>query len=94
MIKPCLWPRIEFFSSGGQESRRLFVGQQQPFTFPIMYSVKIKALDFLLNRIFTLCYCQPYAHLALVPHRSSEGLEFHQWWQALGSLTKVAFKVP
>ena len=25
LIKPCLWPWIEFFSSGGQESRRLFV---------------------------------------------------------------------
>ena len=30
MVKPRLWPRIEFFSSGGQESQRLFV-QQQPF---------------------------------------------------------------
>ena len=27
----CLWPRIEFFSSGGQESRRLCMVQQQPF---------------------------------------------------------------
>ena len=31
MIKPRLWPQIEFFSSGGQESRRLCVVQQQPF---------------------------------------------------------------
>ena len=31
-IKPGLWPGIEFFSSRGQESPRLFVGQQQPFT--------------------------------------------------------------
>ena len=31
LIKPHLWPRIEFFSSRGQESQRLFV-QQQPFT--------------------------------------------------------------
>ena len=30
MIKPRLWPRIEFFS-GGQESRCLRVIQQQPF---------------------------------------------------------------
>ena len=30
MIKPRLWPQIEFFSSGGQESLRLFI-QQQPF---------------------------------------------------------------
>ena len=31
MIKPRLWPRIEF-SFGGQESRHLFMVQQQPFT--------------------------------------------------------------
>ena len=31
MIKPRLWPWIEFFSSGGQESQRIFVVQQQPF---------------------------------------------------------------
>ena len=30
MIKPRLWPWNEFFSSGGQESQRLFL-QQQPF---------------------------------------------------------------
>ena len=30
MIKPSLWPRIEF-SSGGQESQSLCVIQQQPF---------------------------------------------------------------
>ena len=30
-IKPHFWPRIEFFSSGGQESQCLFVCQQQPF---------------------------------------------------------------
>ena len=28
-IKPRLWPRIEFFSSRGQESQRLLVVQQQ-----------------------------------------------------------------
>ena len=33
VIKPRLWPQIEF-SSGGQESRRLFVVQQQPFIGP------------------------------------------------------------
>ena len=32
MIKARLWPRIEFFSSGGQESQCLRVNQQQPFT--------------------------------------------------------------
>ena len=32
MIKPRLWPQIEFFSSGGQESRCLCVIQQQPFS--------------------------------------------------------------
>ena len=32
-IKPCLWPRIEFFSSGGQESRCIRMIQQQPFSF-------------------------------------------------------------
>ena len=32
MIKPHLWPRIEFFSSRGQESQHLFVVQQQRFT--------------------------------------------------------------
>ena len=32
MIKPRLWPRIEFFSFGGQESQRLCVIQQQHFT--------------------------------------------------------------
>ena len=31
MIKTRLWPRIEFFSSGGQESGCLCVIQQQPF---------------------------------------------------------------
>ena len=31
MIKPRLWPRIEFFSSGGQKSWRFCMGQQQPF---------------------------------------------------------------
>ena len=31
MIKPRLWPRIEFFSSRGQKSRRLCAIQQQPF---------------------------------------------------------------
>ena len=31
MIKPRLWPRIEFFSSGDQESRHLCVIQQQRF---------------------------------------------------------------
>ena len=41
MIKPRLWPRIEFFSSGGQESRRLCVIQQQSFmvksmVFPVV----------------------------------------------------------
>ena len=30
-VKPRLWPRIEFFSSGGQESRCIHVIQQQPF---------------------------------------------------------------
>ena len=30
--QPCLWPWIEFFSSRGQESQRLFVVQQQPVT--------------------------------------------------------------
>ena len=30
-IKPRLWPGIEFFSSGGQESQCLRVIQQQPF---------------------------------------------------------------
>ena len=31
MIKPHLWPGIEFFSSGGQESRCIRMIQQQPF---------------------------------------------------------------
>ena len=31
VIKPCLWSRIEFFSSGGQESRCLHMMQQKPF---------------------------------------------------------------
>ena len=31
MIQPHLWPRIEFFSSGGQEPRRLCMIQKQPF---------------------------------------------------------------
>ena len=31
MIKPCLWPQIEFFSSRGQGSWPLCVIQQQPF---------------------------------------------------------------
>ena len=31
MIKPHLWPWIEFFSSGGQKSRHLCMVQQQPF---------------------------------------------------------------
>ena len=36
MIKPCLWPRIEFFSSRGQESQGLRVIQQQPFIHDIV----------------------------------------------------------
>ena len=32
MIKPRPWPWIEFSSSRGQESKRLFVGQQQTFS--------------------------------------------------------------
>ena len=32
MIKPRPWPWIEFFSSRGQESQRLFMGQQQHFS--------------------------------------------------------------
>ena len=32
VIKPHLWPQIKFFSSRGQESWRLCVIQQQPFT--------------------------------------------------------------
>ena len=42
MIKPRLWPQIEFFSSEGQESRRLCVIQQQPFMTlcdPVDYTV-------------------------------------------------------
>ena len=31
MIKPHVWPQIEFFSSGGQKSQRLCAIQQQPF---------------------------------------------------------------
>ena len=31
VVKPRLWPRIEFFSSRGQESWHLCVVQQQPF---------------------------------------------------------------
>ena len=31
-IKPRLWPQVEFFSSGGQESQCLFMVKQQPFT--------------------------------------------------------------
>ena len=36
MIKPRLWPRIEFFSSGGQESQCLRVIQQQPFNLEVI----------------------------------------------------------
>ena len=36
MIKPRLWPRVEFFSSGGQESWCIHVIQQQPFTSVII----------------------------------------------------------
>ena len=39
----CLWPWIEFFSSGGQESRRLFMVQQQPFN-PLDYK-EIKTVN-------------------------------------------------
>ena len=39
-IKPRLWPRIEFFSSGGQEFWHLFMGQQQAFTFRISYKIQ------------------------------------------------------
>ena len=35
-IKPRLWPRIEFFSSGGQESQRLCMIQQQPFIVTLL----------------------------------------------------------
>ena len=39
MIQPRLWPRIEFLSSGGQESWRLIV-QQQPFKEALQIPVK------------------------------------------------------
>ena len=31
VIKPCLWPQIEFFSSGSQESRSIFRGPATTF---------------------------------------------------------------
>ena len=36
-IKPCVWPRIEFFSSGGQESQCICV-IQQPFISRLSFS--------------------------------------------------------
>ena len=50
MIKPRLWPRIEFFSSRGQESQRLCVIQQQPFIGKVVYHIaswsNVKHCDF------------------------------------------------
>ena len=40
MIKPRLWPQIEFFS-GGQESQCLFVVQQQYFTDYYAYIISV-----------------------------------------------------
>ena len=44
MIKPCLWPRIEFFSSRGQESRHLCMMQQQPFSITNLIDMSLSKL--------------------------------------------------
>ena len=47
-IKPRLWPQIEFFSSGGQESRCIHVIQQQPFisfSNAWKWKMKVKSLS-------------------------------------------------
>ena len=59
MIKPRLWPRIEFFSSRDQESRRLCVIQQQPFILgarPRILQDKVKMLG-------ALVLCSPSEHV-------------------------------
>ena len=57
MIKPRLWPRIEFFFSGGQESWHLFVVQQQLFT---MQYCSLQHLTLLLSPVPSTtgcCFC-------------------------------------
>ena len=51
MIKSHLWPWIEFFSSGGQESQHLFVVQQQPFTLLSLSAVRSALTEWLVGSV-------------------------------------------
>ena len=55
MIKTRLWPWIEFFSSGGQESRHLFAVQQQPFTLLSLSAVRLALTEWLAGTQSSAC---------------------------------------
>ena len=57
MIKPCLWPQIEFFC-GVQESRRLFI-QQQPF----ILGARPRILQDKVKMFGALVLCSPSEHV-------------------------------
>ena len=57
-IKPHHWPQMEFFSSGGQESPRLWVIQQQPFTM-LWFPYGIFLFDFQSSNHWK-CFYLPY----------------------------------
>ena len=59
VIKPHLWPRIEFFSSGAQESWRLCVVQQQPFSSSLLSAIRVVSSAYLRLLIFLLAILIP-----------------------------------
>ena len=95
MIKPHLWPQIEFFSSAGQESQRLFI-QQQPFRTMVRRRLcsyvltlewfSISFLQSLLPGMGTLQPCPSIA--ALFPEDSMCSLD-HWVPGGLGSVPRV-----
>ena len=81
MIKPCLWSRIEFFSSRGQESWRLFV-QQQPFTINLMESWPFCTDSGALLHVWWMCIylsINLWTYVSLYPEREREGERWELW---------------
>ena len=66
MIKPCLCPQIEFFSSRGQESQCLCMIQQQPFNCKQPYSPYCYHLDPITNIVLHLIYYLSIDHSNLL----------------------------
>ena len=63
-IKPHLWPRIEFFSSGGQESRCLHVIQQQPFNNSFRGAVVLPSIKTISGSLaFQISSCPSSFHV-------------------------------